>query len=515
MSLQKRFAAVGSITLISRIFGFVRDILMAASLGAGLAADAFVIAFKLPNFFRRLFAEGAFSAGFVPLYTERLEQEGKNAARLFAENILAWFLPILLVFLVAMEIGMVQVIEVLTGGFDGDATKMTFTVTLARITFPYLVLISLVALFAGVLNAHGRFSAAAFAPVLLNICMISALLWAPSDDKTVALYLSISVAIAGIIQMLWLLFVMVRNDLPIRPKLPRLSPDLKDLLRTIAPAALGAAIMQVNLLVDIFLAARFLKEGSVSWLFYADRLNQLTIGVVGVAISTVLLPTLAARFATGDKKGALEKLDTAIQFGLLIALPAAAALIVIAEPIISTLFERGAFTASYSAATSAALQAYALGLPAYVLIKCLTPVFFAQKDTKTPMIVGTLSMGINIVANLILIEPFGHVGLAYGTAISAIFQTLLLIILLHRQGLPVITRRLFRFLLGTGISVALMAGLLLMKDIWAWPPSGSSLGIALGGEAGRILNLTSLILGGGDSLLRHIIPFGGNQPQGP
>lgn len=447
----KKIATVGGLTLVSRVLGFLRDVLMAAHLGASFAADAFVIAFKLPNFFRRLFAEGAFSAGFIPLYASALTRDQTvsghspstgadfskttGEASRFAETILAWFFPVLLVFLGIMEWQMAGVIDLLTGGFSGQPDKQDFTVRLARITFPYLVTISLVALIAGILNSHRRFAAAAFAPVLLNIAMICALLMAPPSERAAALYLSWGVSIAGIAQFIWLYAALYWSGLRLRFRLPVWSPVVSDLLRVIAPAALGAGIMQLNLLLDIILAARYLPEGAVSWLFYADRLNQLTIGVVGVALSTVLLPDLSAKLESGRRREASASLNQALWLGLAVGIPAATGLIILANPIIATLFQRGAFDINITAKTAAALMAYASGLPFYIAVKCFTPAFFAQKDTATPVKIGLIAMAINITANIALIGPLGHVGLALATAISACAQAFLLAFILYRRDL--------------------------------------------------------------------------------
>ncbi|MFC4346601.1 murein biosynthesis integral membrane protein MurJ [Kordiimonas lipolytica] len=437
MSLAKRISTVGGFTLLSRIFGFVRDVLMARYLGAGMASDAFFIAFKLPNFFRRLFAEGAFSVGFVPLFARALGKditpESQQAALDFASRVFAWLLPILLVFLVIMEAAMVPVMLGLTGGFEGDATKFDLVVELGRYTFPYLALISLVTFYAGMLNAMERYSAAAFAPVILNIFMIGALITFGESEIGAARALAAAVSLSGIAQFLWLVRAAHRAGLKVRPALPKPSEDVRELMRVIAPAAIGAGIIQINLLIDVLLAARFLPEGSVSWLFYADRLNQLPLGVIGVAVGTVLLPSISRLLAGGDKAGAMRQQNKAIEFSLLLTLPAAVALATIPGPIIATLFERGAFTAHETAQTAAALMAYALGLPAYVIAKALTPGYFARKDTKTPVKFATASLVVNLVLNLILIQTLAHVGLALATAIAAWFNVLLLYIGLKRS----------------------------------------------------------------------------------
>ena len=428
---------VGALTMASRLLGFVRDILMASALGAGMAADAFFIAFKLPNFFRRLFAEGAFSAGFIPLFSKRLGKKGQDRERAvaFASKTLGVFLPTLLVVLLAFEIAMPWVMEALTGGFDdAEPEKFDLVVKLGRLTFPYLMLISLVTLLAGILGGLGKFSAAAFAPILLNICMISALLFWPGGDIQSATTLAVAVSIAGIAQFLWLLVAVRREGISLKLPRPKLSPSIKQLLKVAAPAAVGAGIMQINLLIDLLIAARMLPEGSISYLFYADRLNQLPIGVIGVAVGTVLLPSISRALGAGDTATAMNQQNRAMEFALYLTLPAAAALMLIPYELISALFERGAFTASDTSAASMALFAYASGLPAYVIIKVLTPGFFARHNTKTPVKIAAFSLILNTSLNLILIIPLAHVGLALATSIAAWVNAGLLYYYLRRDG---------------------------------------------------------------------------------
>ncbi|NVJ99524.1 MAG: murein biosynthesis integral membrane protein MurJ [Alphaproteobacteria bacterium] len=469
MSLAKRISTVGGFTLLSRVFGFIRDMLMARYLGAGMASDAFFIAFKLPNFFRRLFAEGAFSVGFIPLFSRVLGKditpESKAAALDFASRVFSWLLPILVIFLVVMEFAMVPVMLGLTGGFEGDATKFHLTVELGRYTFPYLALISLVTFYAGMLNALERYSAAAFAPVILNLFMIGALIGFGETEAGAARALAAAVSLSGIAQFLWLLFAAKRAGLTIRLTVPKPSEDVKELMRVIAPAAIGAGIIQINLLIDVLLAARYLPEGSVSWLFYADRLNQLPLGVIGIAVGTVLLPSISRLLAGGDKKAALHQQNKAIEFSLFLTLPAATALAVMPAPVIATLFERGAFTSAETAQTAAALMAYAVGLPAYVIAKALTPGYFARKDTKTPVKFATASLFVNLVLNLILIQYLAHVGLALATAIAAWFNVLLLYVGLRRtHGFSLARQTLIRIFKMTTASLLMGAALWFMMQ---------------------------------------------------
>jgi len=438
MSLAKSISTVGGFTLLSRVFGLVRDLATARYLGAGMAADAFVIAFKLPNFFRRLFAEGAFSVGFVPLFARALGKditpESRQNAEAFAGRVLSWLLPVLLAFLVIMEIGMMPLMLGLTGGFDGDQAKFNLAIELGRYTFPYLVLISLVSFFGGMLNAYGRYSAAAFAPVLLNVTMIAALFLFGESDIAAARALAIGVSVAGVAQLLLLYISARRAGISLKLPRPRLSNDVKELLVIIGPAAIGAGVMQINLLIDVLLAARFLPEGSVTWLFYADRLNQLPLGAIGIAVGTVLLPSISRMLAADDQQGANMQQNRALEFSLFLTLPAAVALAVIAGPILATLFERGEFLAVHTTETAAALSVYAFGLPAYVIAKALTPGYFARKDTKTPVRFAVVALVINTVLNIILIQYFAHVGLAAATAIAAWINAGMLYFGLRKRG---------------------------------------------------------------------------------
>jgi len=477
--LLKAIATVGGFTMISRVLGFVRDILIASVLGAGPVADAFFVAFKLPNFFRRLFAEGAFNAGFVPLFSKYLESEGRAAAREFAEQALAVLLLVLFLFVVIVQALMPWVMMGMAPGFMADPAKFDLTVELTRLTFPYLLFISLVSLMGGVLNSLGRFAAVAATPILLNLCLIGAVIGLVGIVPTAGHALAWGVAVAGVVQFVWLLVALKREDFLLRLRRPRLTPRVKKLLILIAPAAVGAGVVQINLVIDIMLAS-LLPEGSVSYLFYADRLAQLPIGVVGVAVGTALLPLLSRQIAGGDQAGAHAAQNRSIEFALLLALPAAAALLVVAGPIISALFERGMFDAETTLKTSYAAMAYAVGLPAYVLIKVLTPGFFARHDTKTPVRIAMIALGVNLVLNVALMIPLQHAGLALATAISAWVNAALLYTALRRAGHIRIDQRLKARLVRSLISTAVMgAGLYALAGLLSpWFADGERLRIA-------------------------------------
>ncbi|RMF12039.1 MAG: murein biosynthesis integral membrane protein MurJ [Alphaproteobacteria bacterium] len=469
MSLLRATFTVSGLTLVSRVLGFVRDILMASVLGAGWIADCFVLAFKLPNLFRRLFAEGAFNAAFVPLFSGYLEGAGsagetdeaarRAAARRFAEEALSALFAILLLFVAACQAVMPWLMMGIGMGFVGEPEKFDLAVELTRITFPYLLFISLVSLMGGVLNSLGRFAAVAATPVLLNLSLIGAMVLFANATRTPAHALSWGVSVAGVIQFLWLFVACWREGMPLRLRWPRLTPDVRKLITLMLPVALGAGAYQISLLIDVFLAS-FLADGSLAFLYYADRLNQLPLGVIGIAVGTALLPALSRQVAAADRNGALASQNRAIEMALFLTLPAAAALVVVPGPVIGVLFERNAFDSAMTAATAAALGAYALGLPAYVLAKVLGPGFFARKDTATPVRYSLIALGVNVVLNVILMIPLAHVGLALATAISAWVNAALLYHGLVKRDCLKSDDRLKRRLVRTLAAVALMVGVI-------------------------------------------------------
>lgn len=437
MSLLRSVSTVGGFTLASRVLGFLRDVLMAQFLGAGLASDCFFVAFKLPNFFRRLFAEGAFAAAFVPLFSKALGRrpgdDSRRQARAFAEDALAVLVVVLLLFTAAMQAAMPLAMTVLAPGFIDEPEKYDLAVDLTRATFPYLLLISLVSLLSGMLNALGRFAAAAAAPILLNLVLITSLLIFNETQLIAARALAYAVSLAGIVQFVWLLLNVAYEGFAPRLPRPRLTPGVKCLLTIMAPVAVGAGVTQINLVLDIILAS-LLAEGSLSFLFYADRLNQLPLGVIGIAVGTVLLPQLSRTLAGGDVRAASAQQCRALEFSLYLTLPAACALAAVPDHLIRALFEHGEFTAADRAATADALRAYALGLPAFVLIKVLTPAFYAREDTRTPVKFAVAALVTNAVLNVALMIPFAHVGLALATAIAAWLNAALLFAALIRRG---------------------------------------------------------------------------------
>lgn len=437
MSLLRSISKFSGLTLVSRVLGFVRDIFIAKFLGAGMDSDVFFVAFKLPNFFRRLFAEGAFSAAFVPIFCGLLgngkDAERRKLAERFAEDSLAVLTAVLLVFTVLVQMAMPLVMMVLAPGFMDDPVKFQRAIDFAQITFPYLMLISVVALLGGILNGLGRFSAGAAAPILLNLTLLTSLAFFHADTFETGQALAYAVTIAGMVQVIWMIRGLRRAGFTPRLLMPKITPKVRELGRVMLPVAVGAGVMQINLIIDMVLAS-YLPTGSYSFLYYADRLNQLPIGVIGVAVGTVLLPALSRSLSAGKAKRAIYDQNRAMEAALLLTVPAAVALAVIPFELISVLFQRGEFDSIDTEMTAYALMAYSLGLPAYVLVKVLTPAFYSRQDTKTPVKFGMVSLVVNLTLNLILMQFLAHVGLALATAIASWTNVALLYGSLAKRG---------------------------------------------------------------------------------
>ena len=488
MALLRSIATVGGYTLMSRILGFARDILIAALLGAGPIADAFFVAFKLPNFFRRLFAEGAFNAAFVPLFSRRLASEGTAAAQIFATSVLSVMVAFLYVFVTLSQIAMPFLMYGFAPGFTDDPEKFQLTIELTRITFPYLLFISLVSLLGGILNSLGRFAAAAATPIILNIVLIGALLGATPHLPTAGHALAWGVAVAGVAQFVWLVVACHRAGMPLPLHWPRLSPGVRRVLRLMLPGAVGAGVVQINLLIDIVIAS-LLPTGAISYLYYADRVNQLPLGVVGIAIGTALLPLLSRQLREGATEDARNSMNRGIEVALLLTVPAAAALLVIAGPIITVLFERGEFSAATATATAQALMAYTIGLPAYVLIKVLGPGYFSREDTVTPVKIAIVCVAVNVILNLTLIHILAHVGIALATALSAWLNAFLLAWILRKRGHHWFDDRLRSRVLRIFIASAVMAAVLWLALQAIGPVFEASIPT-------KIAALAALVLGG-------------------
>ena len=455
----RRIATVGGLTLVSRLSGFVRDVVMAAVLGAGPMADAFFIAFRLPNHFRAIFAEGAFAAAFVPAYARTLEQAGLPAAKLFADQIAAALIAINLVLLAVAMIFTPEVVSLLAPGLD--PTRFDLAVALTRITFPYLALVSLETLFAGILNANNRFAAAAGAPIFLNLSIIATLLLTPffADAGHAAAW---GVLAAGVVIVLMVGGDAEAHGYGIRLRMPRLDEPTRRFLKALGPAIIGAGGVQLALFADTLIAS-YLPTGALSALYYADRINQLPIGVVGIAVGTVLLPEMSRRLAAGDVTGAASAQARGIQLALLLTIPCAAAAIIIPDLIMRALFARGAFTAAAAAAAGATLAAYSIGLLPFVLLRSFTAPFYARGDTATPVKAALLAAAVNILLKVLLMGHLAQVGLALATSAGAWINLSLLALFARRQGFAVsgaaIGRPVVKLLIaGFVLSAALLAG---------------------------------------------------------
>lgn len=466
MSLIKSTGIIGGLTLVSRFAGLAREMIFARVLGAGVAADAFLLAFQLPNIFRRLFAEGAFSAAFVPMFSKRLHGSGgQHSAEEFSSEVVSVFLPLLIVFAILFELAMPGIIWVMASEYRQTPGKFELTVSLARITFPYIILISLVSLLTGILNSMSRFAPGASFPIFLNLILIAALIAGDSlrggsgDDLVVAYAVAIGVALAGVVQLLWLWFWVKRAGVKLRFHRPRLTAEVKELGLITLPAVFGAGVYQVNQLVQLFFVTR-LPGGSLAYLNYADRLNQLPLGIIGIALGTAILPSLSRHIGSGDKAGADRVQSNAIELAMLLTLPAAAALAICAWPFVTAVFLGGRFDLRDAAITANVLAALVLGLPAYVLIRVLTPGFFARKDTRTPVYAAIVALAAFTGFNLLFVERFGIVGLAAATAVGAWLNCAVLYTVLVRRGAYRIDPSLAGRLLRQLIAAALMAAAL-------------------------------------------------------
>ncbi len=477
MKLYRAFATVGGLTMVSRILGFVRDILIAAALGVGPVADAFFVAFRFPNLFRRLFGEGAFNSAFVPLYAKRLEGDGVDEARRFAEEAFSVLLFTLLAFSTLAILAMPWLMMLLAPGFVTNPEKYDLAVLLTQVAFPYLLCMSLVALLSGALNSMDKFWEAAAAPILLNIVLILSLafiFWLGLARREEAgLILAIGVTLAGIAQfsMLWL--AARKAGLKLKIRRPRYTEGVQRLVQLGIPGVISGGITQINIVVGTIIAS--LQAGAVSYLYYADRLYQLPLGIVGVAIGVVLLPDLARKFRAGDHVAAMDSQNRSLEFALLLTIPAAVALAVAAEPIIRVLFERGAFLSVDTPKTALALAAFSIGLPAFVLIKVFQPAFFAREDTKTPMRYAGYNLVVNVAGSLGLFYLFQrvglppHVGIALATSVAGWVNAAMLWVNLSRNDTFVADARLRR-----NLPLIVMASVAMGIALWlALPELGA------------------------------------------
>ena len=500
MTLYRSFATVGSLTLVSRIMGFLRDIAFAALLGAGPIAEAFVVAFRFPNLFRRWFGEGAFNAAFVPLFTKRLEADGREPARVFAGEALAGLACILLVVSLLCMIAMPWIMYGLAPGFADTPAKFDLAVDMSRIAFPYLFCMSLVALLSGVLNATGKFVESSAVSVVLNVTLMAAMaiaVWLGyGNDARTGYVLAWGIFAAGLLQ-LWLLADGARRN-GLMPKLtrPKLTPGVRQLVALGIPGVIAGGVTQINIVIGSMIAS--LQEGAVSYLFYADRLYELPLALVGIAIGVVLLPDVSRHLRAGDSAAVMDSQNRALELALLLTVPAAVALAVVPAEIVSVLYQRGAFKASDTANVAAALAIFAVGLPSFVMIKVFSPAFFAREDTKTPMRFATVSLILNTAGSIGLFFLFRHLGwmphtgIAVATAFGGWLNAWLLWRALKQRGHFVTDARLLRSAMMTLVSSAVMGIALwwLARALAPWLAAGTPIGTRAGA-------LAALVIGGG------------------
>ncbi len=498
-SLVRNVGTIGGLTAVSRVFGFVRDMLLARVLGAGLAADAWQLAFTLPNTFRRLFAEGAFSVAFVPMYARRLhrpdeEGGGEAAADEFAGDVLSVFVWVLLGFSALCMIAMPGIVWLLAREYQEVPGKFELAVLLSRVTFPYLALVSLVAMLSGLLNARSRFGPGAFAPVFLNLVMISGIVagWYlrgdGGDDRIVAWALAISLSLSGVVQLAYMWWEARRAGVHLKVSAPKFTPEVRRLGMLILPATFGAGIYQVSQLVDTFFATS-LPQGSLTLLKMADRLNQMPLGIFGIALGTAILPMLARHIQGGDKREAQRLQANAVEVGTLLTLPAAVALAICAPAFVTAFFVGGKMTLADGAIMADIVVALVCGLPSYVLVKVFQPAFFSREDTRTPVFIAAGALAVNIALNFYVVPRYGIVGLAAATAITSTLNVLTLYTLLQVRGWFHMTGKLAGRIARQAIASAAMGAFLW----WLLPQFA---GRYAGNVFERVWSLAVLVLGG-------------------
>lgn len=458
---------VSLMTLLSRIAGLVRDIVIAQYFGA--RADAFFIAFKIPNFFRRLFAEGAFSVAFVPVLSEYRKIRPIDEVRLLISRVSGVLSASILALTVVVLLTADYLPWIFAPGFIQDPAKFALTGELLRVTFPYLFFIALTAFYSSVLNSYGQFAAPAFTPVILNVCMIATTILMAGWLEEPLFALAWGVFIAGILQLVFLLPFVARLQLLVKPQIDTQDEGVRRIGTLMVPALFGVSVSQINLLLDTFLAS-FLENGSVSWLYYSDRLNNLPLGIFAIAIGVVILPALSAKHSSNDNASFTRTLDWAVRMIFLIALPASLALVMLATPLMATIFYHGEITAYDVGKMTLSLQAYASGLLAFMLIKVLAPGYYARQDTKTPVRIGLQAMAVNMLFNLILVYPLQHVGLALATAIAAYYNAFMLYWGLRKQGVYIHQSGWLSFFIKIIAANAALAGLIywLMGNAEQW-----------------------------------------------
>lgn len=493
MSLVKSVGTIGGLTAVSRVFGFARDMLLARVLGAGGVADAWQLAFQLPNIFRRLFAEGAFASAFVPLFNQRMKNDDDPTdAERFAGEVAAVLIPVLIGFSALALLAMPWIMGLFASdALAADATRFDLAVTMARIAFPYLAFMSLATLLAAVLNSLSRFAAAAAAPILLNICLVTALVWGATLDggeaakQQTGIMLGIAVSVSGLLQLLWLAFWVLRAGFRLSLPRPRLTAEVRELGLLIGPAVLGAGVYQISRFIDLFFLSG-LPDKSITFLAMADRLNQMPLGIIGIALGTAILPALSRFIAQeqGDEASRLQ--SNAVELAMLLTVPAAVALYVTGTALTRAFYTGGAYTVGDAVATGTVVGSLVVGLPAYVLVKVLTPGFFARKDTKTPVYTAIAALTLNVVLNFLLVPRLGVNGLALAGSLSAWGNCAMLYGILHWHG----HFRLSGLVIGRIARIALAAAVM-GTVLWFVVPHGTDWYV--GGVFQRIVAILGLV----------------------
>lgn len=504
--LVRSSAVVGSATMVSRVLGLLRDVVLANLIGANGNADAFFVAFKIPNFLRRLFAEGAFAQAFVPVLADTREKGGFAAVRELVDRVAGVLGGTLLLLTVLTIMASPVVATIFAPGFLRDPAKLALTGDLIKLTFPYLLLISLTGFAGAILNSYQRFAIPALTPVLLNLCLIASALWFAPHFEEPVVALALGVLVAGFAQLLFQVPALAGIGLVPRPRWAPQHEGVKRILLLMVPALFGVSVSQINLLLDTVLAS-LLPTGSVSWLYYSDRLTELPLGVFAIAIATVILPTLSGQRARADDPAFANTLAWAIRSVLLIAIPATLALAVLAEPVLATLFQYGAFSEGDRMMAAASLRAYTLGLGAFMLIKVLAPGFYAREDMRTPVRIGIIAMGANMILNVAFVLPLmwwfnlGHVGLALATSVSAWLNAMLLFRGLRREAVLPPNLLLVKWIMQIGVASAAMILVLLwmmpegaLWAGWSWWQRAIQLGVLC--VSGLVVFAASLLLSG-------------------
>lgn len=464
MKLYRAFATVGGLTLVSRVLGFLRDIAFAWAFGSGMVADAFNVAFRFPNLFRRLFGEGAFNSAFIPLFAKELEGGGREEARAFAEEAMSGLAAVIVALTIVAIVAMPWLMYLLAPGFNATPEKFDLAVLLTRITFPYLLCMSLVALFSGVLNTFGKFVESSAVSIVLNVTLLAAIFIGFGigfrNEPGGGVIQAIGVFVAGVLQLWLLISGLRRNNFTLKLRRPRMTERMRRLITLGIPGVIAGGVTQLNIMIGTVIASQ--EPGAVSQLYYADRLYELPLAIVGIAIGVVLLPDVSRQLRAGNHAGVLDSQNRSLEFAMLLTVPAAVALAVVPNPIVQVLFERGAFAASDTASTAAVLAVFALGLPAFVMIKVFSPAYFAREDTKTPMRYAVVSLITNTIGSVVLFFLFRrlgylpHLGIAVATALGGWLNAGLLWVTLVRRGYFAIDGRMVRAFIAILLSSLIM-----------------------------------------------------------